>query len=236
MTVQLLAQQQFLLGGTRMTPQINKYAEGKSTANLDATTFGNLFMIGEPGGKGWGFSAEGLYDPTVDGALFDLHRSRNVPFTLALTDGSAGSPAMLIRAMLSQHNVLNGTVNDLARFDFVLNAMSRPVRGNMLFNTSASGDVTGTAFQLGTIGATALAHVALHVASGTGAFIAKVQSDSASNFPSPTDRFTFATVATGTPSASEYGTIAGAVTDDWWRIVATNPNTRDFAVSFGIQA
>jgi hypothetical protein len=42
-------------------------------------------------------------------------------------------------------------------------------------------------------------------------------------------------VGTGTPVASEWATYAGPQTDTWWRVVATNPNTRNFTVAAGIQ-
>ena len=153
MATQLIAQQHVLFAGYRLTAQVNQIAEALSTAVLDATTLGNLTKIHEPGLKGYGFSAEGLYAGATDAVLFDRHRVSNVPFTLGLTDGSAGSPARSVKATIGSHKLLEGTVGELAKMSFEFGAQAAPVTGNLLHNASATGNVTGTAFQLGAVSA-----------------------------------------------------------------------------------
>ena len=236
-TSTLIAQQQVLFAGYRLTVQMNKIAEAFATDALDATTLGSTTRYFEPGLKRAGYVFDGLYAAAdVDANLFTNHRVANVPMTLALTDGSVSSPARSLKSMIANHKVIEGSVGGLATMSVELVTTAKQVNGSILFNSEVSGNTNGTAVQLGAVSATQSLYAALHVFSGTGSFIVKVQSDDNSGFTTATDRITFATVATGTPSASEWATpVAGAITDDWWRVVCTNPNTRDFAVFVGIQ-
>jgi hypothetical protein len=233
----LIALQEVLFAGYRFTPQVNEIGEAMTTESLDATTLGNTTRLMEPGLKGYGFSGGGLWaSPTPDANVYDNLRTRNVPVSLLLTDGTAGTKARSHKATVAQWQIGPAAVGELLPVKFGFGAMAAPVNGNVLYNASATGNVTGTAFQLGAVSATQFLYGILHVFSGTGSFIGLIQSDNAEGFPSPTTRLTFATVATGTPSASEWAVpIGGAITDDWWRISVTNPNTRDFAIVAAIQ-
>jgi len=108
------------------------------------------------------------------------------------------------------------------------------VRGQMLIaKTPLTTTANGTAVQVGAISSTQTGYGALHVFSGTsGTLDVKIQSDT-SGFPSATDRITF-TQATG--ATSQWSTVAGAVTDDYWRVSYTiSAGTWNFAVFFGIK-
>lgn len=235
MTTQLVAQQAVLFGGYRFTAQTRAIAEAMETARLDATVLGGTSKLEEPGLLGYGVSGSGFWESTTDKGLQGYKRTRNVPISIGLTDGTAGTPARSVKAMRGQWN-LTGRVGELFGVDFEFAAMDAPASGTILHHASASGNVTGTAFQVGAVGATQFLRGVLHVFSGTGSFDVLIQSDSAEAFTTPTTRITFANVATGTPITYEWATpIAGAITDDWWRISATNPNTRDFAVIMAIE-
>ena len=230
--------QQFLYGGYRLTPQVNAYSKTLSTDALDATTFGNSDRTKRyaAGLKGVGKSFDGFWDGTVDGGMFDLQTLSDVPLSECLSDGSVGSFAELLPCMLGEHLVVSAPVGQLATMRVGVMASGRHIRGQILHNGSATGNIAGgTAVQIGALLSTQTIVAALHVFSGTGSFIVKIQSDDNSSFTSATDRITFATVATGTPQSYEIASLVGAITDDYWRIVATNPNTRDFAVVAGIK-
>lgn len=147
-----------------------------------------------------------------------------------------GGAAMLYQSRQTVYTPLQGTVGDAAMFQ-VSGQPTGPLvtLGRVLLpKASRTSSSNSTGVQVGAISATQTGYGALHVFSGTASTLAvKIQSDT-SGFPSPTDRITFATASGAT---SEWKTVAGAVTDDWWRVVWTlGGGTWSFAVTFGITA
>ena len=239
MAVQVALEQEIFFGSWDLTAQMNAFQEALETEELDASVFKNTTKIFEPGLKGYGISGEGFWaggDDAIDDVLFDQQRTSDIPLTIALDDGSVGSPAKSVLGMIASYQLGEAHGNLLKVSYAVASTDSRPVRGTILHNASASGNVTGTALQLGAVSATQSVYGVLHVFSGSGSFIVKIQSSSDEAFTSPNDRITFATVATGTARTYEWSVLGpGAITDTWWRITATNPNTRDFAVIAAIR-
>lgn len=229
----LIAEQEVFFGGFRLTQQVNQIGEAMTTAELNATTLGNLTMIHEPGLKGYGMSGEGFWSATEDAELIGKHRTRDVPVTLCLTNGDAGTPVRSVLAMIAEHQIGDAAVGELLSFSYEFGAMDAPVRGYVLHNAEATGNVTGTAFNLGAPSGQSVYGV-LHVFSGSGAFDVKIQSATDEAFTTPNDRITFSTVLTGTAQSYEWATPV-STGDAWWRITATNPATRDFAVVVAIQ-
>ena len=76
--------------------------------------------------------------------------------------------------------------------------------------------------------------LAMSSLSGQASMTLKIQSDDNSGMSSPTDRITSFTAATGT--GYQWGSVAGAITDDYWRCVytITGTGTITFAVAAGI--
>lgn len=228
------------VAGHDLSGQMNAVALEYSADMLDATTFGATTRINAAGIKSVVASHQGLWDASattsVDPVLFNRIGTSDIPVVISPDGGEVGEVAYLFRAIHVEY-APGGAVGELLDYSVTMEGTGgQPlIRGAMLHNGSATGDVTGTAVQVGAVGASAYLYAALHVMSGTGDFTVKVQSDSASDFSSPTDRITFTQVGTATAVASEWATrVAGAITDDYWRIVATNPNTRNFAVAIGI--
>ncbi len=104
-------------------------------------------------------------------------------------------------------------------------------------NVSRTSSSSGTGRQIGAVSSTQTLYAALHVisASGTSPTLdVKVQSDDNSGFTSATDRITF---TQATDVTSEWGSVGGAITDDYWRITYTVGGTSPsfaFAVTAGI--
>jgi len=104
--------------------------------------------------------------------------------------------------------------------------------------TNASPTDNGPAVNLGD--ATSNIRAALHVikytvnsGSPTGV-TAKIQSDDASGFPSPTDRLTF---ATNTDEGAEWKEVTinyGSTTEDWHRLVLTGAGPSTWSVTIGV--
>lgn len=137
----------------------------------------------------------------------------------------AGSPAFMFRGILGDYASPQGAVGDTARWAARWrgdNALATGVLGAPLATRSTT--LTGTAIQLGAVGlnpagATERLFASLHITATTGTNLAvTIQSDNAVGFPSPATAATFSTVSA---VGSQYLSIPGPMTDDWFRVNAT---------------
>ena len=131
-TTTIIALQDILFGGYRVTAQANQLAESMTTAQLESNALGDETMLYTPGLKGYGFSGEGFFLGSLDAGLEGYHRTSNVPVTVALTTGAAGTPCRSVKAMVGEHAIIEGAHGELATFSFAIGAMDSPVRGYML--------------------------------------------------------------------------------------------------------
>lgn len=235
----VLTDAKIFLAGRDFSGQSNAVALEYSADMLDATTFGQDTRINTAGLKSAVGSCAGHWDATddtsVDPVAFARLGTADQPLVIA-EDGDVGDTAYMKRVALGEYT-LGGQIGELLPFSLTFEGTDgQPlVRGKLFHNASATGNVTGTAINLGAITASQFVYAALHVFSGTGDLVVQVQSSADEAFTSPQVRIAFATVGTATPVATEWARLAGAITDPWWRITATNPATRNFAVAVGIQ-
>lgn len=177
---------------------------------------------------------------SVDDTLFDLLGTASTPHSIC-TLSDDGSLAYLFRGIPLSYTPTEGTVGDLAMA--TLKGQSSTggiVRGTLIHPGSASrtSSSTGTGRQLGAVAAGKSLYASLHVLSVAGTasptLTVKVQSDDNAGFTSATDRITF-TAATAV--GSEWSSVAGSITDDYWRVSYTISGTNpvfSFAVTAGI--
>ena len=148
----------------------------------------------------------------------------------------------MARSLPLQYVPLQGPPGGLAMAKVSGKTSTGPIiRGTLMHSgavaRTASG--TGTARQLGAVSSSQKVYAALHVLSASGttpSLTVKVQSDNAVGFPSATDVITF---SAATAVGSQWGSTAGALTDDWWRVSYTISGTSPsflFAVTIGIAA
>jgi hypothetical protein len=118
---------------------------------------------------------------------------------------------------------LSGSVGDLLPFELTGSAAhSELIKGVVEGVGAKTATANSTGTQIGALSTTQTLYAALHVTafSGTSPTLdVKVQSDDNSGFSSATDRITF-TQNTGSIQ-SQWGSVNGAVTDDYWRSVMT---------------
>lgn len=195
----------------------------------DDTTFGKTTRQRLAGLKTVTMSLAGLVNyalasgqpAALDQILFDNLGLADKPVTLGPTDGADGERAFAFLANEAMYK-FGGDIGAAFAFSLEAEASGRPlVRGLVMHNATRTASVNGTARQLGTVSAAQKVYAALHVlaASGTTPTLdAKVQSDDNSGMTTPTDRITF---AQKTAIGSEWTELAGAITDDWWRLVLT---------------
>lgn len=216
-----------------------------STA-LDATTFraavaaDNGWEITQGGAKKFTGSFNGFWraatTPAPDAELFT-----NLGVTgRVLTQGmreSEGTVAYLSRiAQISYREF--GAYNTLAPFSLNVVGSHNPglVRGAL---AKAAGAVSatgalGTGIQLGAVGASQFLYATFHLLVAATTITVVVESDDNSGFTTPTTRATIGplTVAGGTWITP----VAGAITDDWWRMrVTAITGTHTVAGAIGIQ-
>ena len=193
---------------------------GLKTATFDATLMADMVALG--------------LDETLQGYFATV----DVPQSLSI--GSAdGSITYFGRTLATSYTPIEGNVGELAMSRLTAKTSTGPlIRGRRIHPTSVARSATGngTAYQLGTLSASQSLYAALHVLdrTGTASMTLKIQSDDNSSMTSPTDRITSFTAATG--RTHQWGSVAGAVADDWWRCVytITGTGTITFAVSAGI--
>ena len=159
--------------------------------------------------------AEGL-----DDTVFPLLGTANIVKSIC-TSSADGSVAYLWHMIPLSYTPVSGEVGQLAGGSLSGASSSGPVvRGTVLAPTSTvlTASADGTGRQLGTVAAGQSIYLNLHVvaASGTSPTLdVIVESDDDPGFGTPLTRGSF-TQATG--RTSERLRIAGAITDDYWRV------------------
>jgi len=216
------------------------------SANVDAvenTTFGSSSRTYLPGLMSVTHSHSGFFDSDGTGEPDDvLFGNQNLIVTVAPETGTAGEVAYITQSVKSDNTVLEGSVGDMAGFAFSGQGTGQHVRAAILVDagTALTSSSTGSVlFAPGGIAANEMGYAALHVVSASAGDTLDVviESDSTVGFGSAASQITF-TQATGV--TSQWATVAGAVTDTFWRadytIAGDGGESFLFIVSFGITA
>lgn len=164
----------------------------------------------------------GLIDPTAFAALGGASQ----PISNS-HDGAESSPAYLYRSRVFSYELF-GQVGEVAPFRLSAQAARSAglasvggIRGRVLktkANVSATG-ATGTAQQLGAVGAGQFLYAVFHVFAVGTTITAVLESAPDNTFASPTTRMTFGPITT---IGGTWGTrVAGPITDPWYRLRVT---------------
>lgn len=135
-----------------------------------------------------------------------------------------GEIAHIMRKLPTQVTFNEGNVGDLgkAKLEGVgSDGNIGQIRGKLLkeFGVVSATGATGTGIQLGAISGTQSLYGTLHTFGTAGTSITViVQSDDNSGFTTPTTRATFNGGAITTAAGFWLTPVAGAITDDWWRL------------------
>jgi hypothetical protein len=224
-------------GDVDMTSYSNQVALELTADSLDNTTFGDSYRSRIGGLVDGNVTLAGFADSAA--ADPDHHLFTSLGAEGIFTVGPQGDTvdntgySMKVRQFTYQ---AGGSVGELHGFNVTAQVSDGvgAVRGDFLVaKADISATANGTAVNVGAISSTQTGYGVLHVFSGTASTLdVKIQSDT-SGFPSATDRITF-TQATG--PTSQWSTVAGAVTDTYWRAVYTlGGGTWNFCVLFGIK-
>lgn len=229
----------FWYGGYDLSGDMNAMTLRLAAELQDTTRFGNATRTRLGGLKAILANAEGLWnggDAAVDDVLFDNLATKQ-PVTISPTTGADGEPAFAFQAVTGNYEA-GAAVGEILPFSVEAESDdSDLVRGTIMHNATRSSSSDGTARQLGAVSAAQRLFASLHVVAITGSptLDVIVESDAADDFSgSETTRITFAQ-ATGV--GAEWATpVAGAITDDWFRVGFTKGGTGTitFIVFIGI--
>lgn len=184
----------------------------------DATTFGQSTRIN----KGGLFTVSGdvnyYVDETVTGStLFDAVGATSGLLTVTPT-GADTETGFAFQSVAMSNTPYGGNVGDMNGGMLSLSGRSGSplIGGKILYPKQAvSGADNGTSVQLGAVSAAQSVYTAIHCfAAGTTVDVI-VESDDNTNFTSATTRSTTTVTATGGTWVTP---VAGAITDDWWRV------------------
>lgn len=207
----------------------------------DATTLDLSTRKSSPTLRTGKFAIDGLWyaggtDGAPDKQLLTNVGTADVPFTVAPTR-SVGSRAYFMLANQASYK-FGGKVGDLMKFmaDAEVSGTSGVVKGVLIYDSSGiAASSAGTKVEVGAVAAGKSMYAALHVmAAGTGTLDVVLQSDADSSAGSETNRITF-TQATGI--TSEIKSVAGAITDTFWRASFTiggGAPSFTFALAIGV--
>jgi hypothetical protein len=244
MAVQYWKDMSILVGSIEMAGNAKVVTLATEVAPLDTTPLNTTGWTSCIGGlKSGKVDMEFMQDVAtlgVDDTLWPLLGTAGVVKSIC-TNSADGSPAYLLQSIPLTYTPVQGAVGELAMGSISGSSSTGPVvRGQLLHpsNVSRTATAVGTGQQLGAVTATQSIYAALHVisASGTLPTLAVIlQSDDNAGFTTPTTRITF-TTATG--RTSQMSSLAGAITDTYWRVSYTlggsGGPTFAFAVTAGV--
>lgn len=214
------------------------YAADYGAEMQDNSVFGDTTRSRLGGMKTLALSLEGFANTSnSDVALFGAVGVQNKPITIGPITGAEDETGFCMQATVGEYSP-GGALGEMFKFSASAensDGQSGLVKGTILLNRTATESSSTTANQLGAVTATQKLYAALHVTAFTGSTLdVKVQSDDNSGMSSASDRITF---TQATDVTSEWATpVAGAITDDYWRIDFTFSGTTFTAGVFvGIQ-
>lgn len=223
------------LGGLELSCKSGELALNLSSEAKPVTTFCSAGWIELLGGlKKATADVKGLADFAItelDSALTPVINTVQ-PISLCPLGSNVGDLSYATYGTILRYTPLKGAVGDPAEFELGLTSKRAVARGSVLHDkTTRTGNGNATPIQIGAVSATQSLLVGLHVLSASGTLTAKVQSDNAVGFSSPVDQLTFTAATT---VGSQWGTISGPVTDDWWRVNFAVTGSFVFVVTAGL--
>ena len=239
MAEQVLTNGLILFEGLDLTTQVNQVTVDLSAEPLDRTDFADTTRNRVGGLKTAAISAAGFFGAAEpDATLFADLGGGDKLITVAATP-TEGDIAFFLRSLLAEYSPIEGNVGDLAGFRLAAAAnIGDLIRGTIGHNNTqiATGNATG--YQLGAIAAGQSIFVGTHitaVSGGSPTLQVIIQSDDNAGFTTATDRITF---SAANAIGSQFASLAGAITDDYWRVryvISGSSPSFTFVTSFGIQ-
>jgi hypothetical protein len=236
MSTQIVQNSKLWFDGYNLSGVMNALAINYGADMVEATVLEDDTHIMKGGLKSATMAHEGFFSAGVaeaDPILQSNLGVADVPVSIGPVNGGVdGELAYMMRAILGEYSP-GASVGEMFAFSVTAESSNEGlIRGTIMHNAARSTSGDGTARQLGALSDTESMFVAVHVVSISGTLDLIVESDAASDMLSATTQITVPTISA---VGSAWGSKAGAVTDDWWRVGYTLSGTAEFVVVMGIK-
>lgn len=224
-----------MLGAANLTGQIRETALVLSAEVVDTTSFEDTARNRLGGLHDVALSAAGYFNAAApDATLYPELGVANTIITVTPTT-TLGDPSFFFRAVVGEYSPIGGAVGEV--LGFTLNAASDLgdlIRGTLMENGTETASGNGTGRQLGAVSSSQSVYAALHVTAITGDWDVVVESDDNAGFTTAVTRATFSGL---TAVGDQFTSVAGAITDDYWRLrfVENSAGSITLVGSLGIQ-
>lgn len=233
----VLQDQKIWMHSWDLTGDMNALGLDYSAEMQDDTCFGDDTKSNKGGLKSVTASVEGFVNTNTDQPLFDAVGVADKPLSFAAASAE-GSTAFTFKSLFSEF-VPGGAVGEMFSFSASAAASGSLVQGVLMVNGTKASTDDGTQRTLGAITATQAMYSSLHVTLVSGnspTLDVVIESSATGSFSGEeTIRITF---TQATDLTSEWKTVAGAITDTYWRVTwaigGTSTPTFSFAVITGI--
>jgi len=245
MSAQTLTNAKLWVAGFDWSGDMNALALKYGAELQDKTNFASGgFHERLPGLQFFSFNHEGYWSDgvnAIDDAIFNtVFAAKNTVMTFDPSNAAAEGDICYTGQIDVANYAPGAKVGEVLKFSVSGDSDGDPlVRGTLMASRTVTASGNGPINQLGAVAAGKKVYAALHVLQGvsgtTPTLAVKVQSAAAVGFASPTDRITFSSA--NAPGA-QWGSAAGAITDQFWRVNFTVGGTTPsfpFVVVVGIR-
>ena len=231
MAALVLTNTRILVGSFDATPFSGSFTDAASVPMKDGTTFGN-------GGYEARYPAQATYSNSIAGFADYASGGIAAAFTPSLLgtqqlvtivppgDVNAGDPAIFTRGLIDNIYAPGGPVGEMAEFGMSFTSDTQKIYGQVAAPLAArTATANGSVLTMTGPTASQRVYAGLHITSASGttpSVTVKIQSATLAGFGSPTDRLTF---NAATAAGWQFSSVAGAITDGFWRAVFTISGT-----------
>lgn len=233
----VLTEPRIYLGSYDITTDTKDVSLDIAVPDLDDSHFGSTWNARLAGVPDASLNFSGSLELTDDGqdeTTFGYVGGSDTTVSVAAQYG-LGNVGYGFKSLLASYSLL-GAHGEIAPISGSALGQSRAFRGTQLHlsDSAVTGTGTGTAFNVGAVSSTQRLYATLHVVSASGitpTLDVTIESDDAEGFPSAVTRLTF-TQATG--KTHQFASVAGPITDTWFRVKhtigGTDPSFRYFVL------
>lgn len=236
----VLTNARVLVAGYDLTGDLTSTQLALDADMVDKTKMGATARAKMPGLISGAFTHEGLFEAgadTVDPELFSLIGLDGQPVTMSPDGGDDGEVAFLFNATHGQY-APGAAIGEAFAFSVGGETTGVVARGTMMHNSTRTSSANGTTRQLGAVASGQRLYCAIHAHAVSGTLPtldAVVESADNAGMTGATERIVFTQI---TARGGQLLSVAGPITDDYWRIALTIGGTSPsfaVAVSMGIK-
>ena len=206
-----------LLAGLNLQAQTRELELQLSADAPSSTALDDTYMTRLAGGiKDVALSSAGYFDAEEpDASLFAAVGVADSLITVTPTT-TLGDRSFFFRAVVGTYNAIEGAVGEAHMYTLEAAAnLGELYRGTLMENGQFTVTGNGTGRQIGVVASGESLFAGIHITAITGDWDIIIESDDNTDFSSAVTRATFAAVTT---VGDQFTSVAGAITDDWWRV------------------